>query len=537
MKKFIKLTVFVIMCLVISVWGIAASALDINVTPLDFDMDLLYGRNVLEKMENGEHLVDVYDTLLQGIQTAKTDENGYINITMGVFDLFDIDVTLEEVDFVLLSLRYDNPQLFWWDHDEGTRYSYFLDGEKKIVTSLTIHSLYNTSTDEGKAEFDEAKNSFKEAADNLIKTADIKDGMSEYEISLLLHDAVVKHVDYKAGSVNDHSAYGALIEKQSVCEGYAELYQYLLYLCGIQSHAVTGDAGGPHMWNLVRIDGEYYMSDPTHSEVKDKPNVVSHEYFNVTAEKMRSEGRTFDDNGYELPDCTATKANYYNHYFYNMSNFKVQPNVENAITQLKYNGEARFHYNGSGTYTFDDFYSWAADNDNTIAKYFGLNSWSLGVSALKSEFVMTISGIETIPLPEVANIPNIAAICSDTGITVKPNSAAGDVVICPVVLGTTLSATDIQDILNNTAVEVKELVNGKVVTGSKLDYCDEEAIIAVKGDIDLDGELSVFDANIAQKGDSSFTAGYELQKMVSDIDGNEITDATDAQAIIDQIVS
>ncbi len=537
MKKFIKSAVFVIMCLGILMWGIATSALNINVTPLPFDMNLLYGRNALAGMENGEELVAVYDTLLQGIQTAVTDEDGYINISFEYLGFFDIEVTSEELDVVLLPLRYDNPQLFWCDNNRGIGYSYYLNGEDKIVVSVAIPCLYNTSTDQGKAALEKAKVDFEEAAEQFIVDAGVRDGMSEYKISLLLHDAVVKHVEYEAGSVNDHNAYGALIEGKSVCEGYAELYQYLLYLCGIQSHAVTGTAGEAHMWNLVRIDGEYYMSDPTW----DDQGVIYHEYLNTTTAKLINEERGIDYNGYDLPDCTATKANYCNYPFYNMNAFKEQPSVENAITQLKYYGEARFCYKGNGKYSSSEFAKWCSDNMNDIILNLtfeeGVTQVSYSYSNLKDEFILKIGGIKKSPLPEIENIPKIAAVCVDTAVTVKPNSVAGDVAICPVVWGNTLSVTDIQELLNNTAVEVTGLKNGNVATGSKLVFDGEEAVIAVKGDVDGDGELTVFDANMAQKGEINFLDGYELQKMASDVDGNDTVDENDAKEIVNRIVS
>ena len=540
MKKFIKSVVFVIMCLGILIGGIATSALNINVTPLPFDMNLLYGRNALAKMENGEELVAVYDTLLQGIQTAVTDENGYINVSFDYLGFFDIEVTSEELDVVLLPLRYDNPQLFWCDNNRDISYSYYLNGEDKIVVSVEIPCLYNTSTAEGKAALEKAKVDFDAAAEEFIVDTGVTKEMSEYEISLRLHDAVVKHVEYKEGSVNDHSAYGALIEGKSVCEGYAELYQYLLYLCGIQSHAVTGTAGEDHMWNLVRIDGEYYMSDPTWDDAGDDSICPTrYGYFNVTTERLDSESRNIDDNGYKLPECTATKDTYANHALYKGRAFTQEPSLQNAITQLKYNGEARFYYIGEGSYTLSDLRAWLNENNQenfrAIANEFGISSVDL--TSKGNEFIIVAQGITTQDLPQIPNIPKIAAICSDTRITVKPNSVAGDVAMCPVESGTPLSTTDIQDLLNNTAVEVKGLVNGKVVTGSKLVFGGEEAVIAVKGDVDGDGELSVFDANIAQKGDSSFAAGDELQRFASDFDGNNVTDENDSQAIINQIVS
>lgn len=546
MKKFIKLVAFTIICTVVSVFALTVSSAEINITELPFEENLLYGRNALKQMDNGKKLVAVYDTLFKEIHTAVTDENGYINISENSFQLLkmlDIIVYKEELETVLLPLRYDNPQLFWWDNSRACDY-FYNDGEDKFITSVKIPSLYNTSTDEGKNIFNEAKTNFESAAREFIAKAGVTEKISEYEISLRLHDAIVKHVEYAYDLKGDniYNAYGALIDGKAVCEGYAELYQYLLYLCGIQSHAVTGTADGQnHMWNLVKIDDEYYMSDPTWDDpIGNNTDRIYHEYLNVTEEKLISEGRKFEDIGYELPKCTATKANYYNHYFYNMSNFKEQPSVKNAITQLKYYGEARFHYNGNGTYTYSEFKDWCRTNIGTIINEItfkqSATQKSYSCIGLKNEYILTVTDVDTIELPVIENIPKIAAVCVDTAVTVKIGSVAGAVAVCPVVSGTTLSATDIQELLNNTAVDVKSLVEGNIATGSKLVLEDEEAVIAVKGDVDGDGILTVFDANMAQKGDIDFKSSY-VQKTAADLDGNDTVDTKDAQDIVNQIVS
>ena len=57
-----------------------------------------------------------------------------------------------------------------------------------------------------------------------------------------------------------------------VCEGYSKAFQHLCDLTEfksnrIHSFIVTGDAGGPHMWNLVRMDdGNTYLVDVTWSD-------------------------------------------------------------------------------------------------------------------------------------------------------------------------------------------------------------------------------------------------------------------------------
>ena len=58
------------------------------------------------------------------------------------------------------------------------------------------------------------------------------------------------------------SAYGALVEKKAVCQGYAEAFQLLMSLAGIDYKTVSGSTRRQgdenHSWNLVKLPGEDY---------------------------------------------------------------------------------------------------------------------------------------------------------------------------------------------------------------------------------------------------------------------------------------
>ncbi len=63
-------------------------------------------------------------------------------------------------------------------------------------------------------------------------------------------------------------------ETNVVCEGYSKAFQYLCDLSTfanttLESFLVTGYAGGPHMWNIVSIDGRNYLVDVTNSDPDD----------------------------------------------------------------------------------------------------------------------------------------------------------------------------------------------------------------------------------------------------------------------------
>lgn len=60
-----------------------------------------------------------------------------------------------------------------------------------------------------------------------------------------------------------YTAYGALVQKLAVSEGYAMAYKQLCDLVGIECRVVQGRrAGEQHFWNIIGISGDYYHVDP-----------------------------------------------------------------------------------------------------------------------------------------------------------------------------------------------------------------------------------------------------------------------------------
>ena len=100
------------------------------------------------------------------------------------------------------------------------------------------------------------------------------DGKTTYEKILTVHDWICSNVSYDYENLNDssyllkHSAYAALMNRTSVCQGYANLFYRMMLELGIDCRYISGmsDNGssvGRHGWNIVRIDGKYYNIDCT----------------------------------------------------------------------------------------------------------------------------------------------------------------------------------------------------------------------------------------------------------------------------------
>lgn len=65
---------------------------------------------------------------------------------------------------------------------------------------------------------------------------------------------------------NDYTTYGVMIEKNGVCQSYANSYQLLSTMAGLQSIVVTGELnGGPHAWNKIKLGSTWVNVDVTNN--------------------------------------------------------------------------------------------------------------------------------------------------------------------------------------------------------------------------------------------------------------------------------
>ncbi|SEM87919.1 Transglutaminase-like superfamily protein [Paenisporosarcina quisquiliarum] len=157
--------------------------------------------------------------------------------------------------------------------------------------------------------------------DRIIKE-NIRKGMSDLDKVKSIHDYLVLSVAYDydnflKNNVSDDSyeAYGALINKIAVCDGYTKSMALILNKVGVQTIQVTGIAnGGNHSWNMVKIDGQYYHVDTTWDDpVPNKPGSVHYNYFLKNTKQLKV-NHQWDETTY--PVATSSKFN----YFHNMNN-------------------------------------------------------------------------------------------------------------------------------------------------------------------------------------------------------------------------
>ena len=126
--------------------------------------------------------------------------------------------------------------------------------------------------------------SVNKTAKSVLKKLKVKN-MSDVAKVKTIHDYVVKLVTYD-NSLKDHSAYGGLSASKhsTVCQGYALIMYKLLTDAGVPCHYVTGNAGGPHAWNIVKIKGKWYYLDATWDDPSD---TTVYDYFLVGSKTLK----------------------------------------------------------------------------------------------------------------------------------------------------------------------------------------------------------------------------------------------------------
>ena len=115
----------------------------------------------------------------------------------------------------------------------------------------------------------------------LMPTLDLE-GKTEYKKVRARYDYITSHVTYDYDRLEDpdyylkYTAYAALVNGTSVCQGYATLFYRLALEAGVDARLIYGDGGGGlHSWNIAGILGEYYLLDATwDAGMADRKSVV-----------------------------------------------------------------------------------------------------------------------------------------------------------------------------------------------------------------------------------------------------------------------
>jgi len=195
-------------------------------------------------------------------------------------------IPVGEIDTVYQGFLYDHPEMFWL----GQTYSYrFCGSDENGETADAVAVIPIPETAEELAHLNEE---FAASADRILEKIGEQD--SDEELARSVYDLLAGETEYTGEAMYDeamrmqHTAYGAIVDKRAVCDGFALAYRYLLSLKGIPCLVVPGvSEGNPHTWNIAEWDGHWHEADLTwDASLK---NESGSRYFDLTTVEMQKD--------------------------------------------------------------------------------------------------------------------------------------------------------------------------------------------------------------------------------------------------------
>ncbi len=327
--------------------------------------DDYYGYNLLKKEADGALLTQLYKHFVESVER--------MDATIKL-DSISTSLSLPTVKKVWNYYQLDYPQHFWVDN--GFDYSTL---SEHVTEIQPIYSMTVAERDKAKVEFDAVVKSL---------LSKISGSWGEYKRELAVHDALCDRVTYRDDGKTSHNAYGALVNKVAVCEGYAEAFQYLMYQVGTQCLGVFGTAGKlPHKWNIVYIDGVYYDVDVTWDDpiVNGGAELVAHTYFNLSDAILFRDHNENDERNYPLPPCNSMDENYYVMQGVWMHDFS-----EEAIAKaIQSHGETVEIY--LDEHTTNEFATWLQEHWKTIREMAQTEYRGYRLAAVSNTVTLTLT--------------------------------------------------------------------------------------------------------------------------------------------------
>ncbi len=325
-------------------------------------------RAQLEKIETSygyQSLNDVQRLLYESISQQATEFD-----TSNI--VFEYNLSKRETTHTIVAFLNDHPEVFWVDYD-------FLYGAyDSSLGYMTVGLEYICSVDD----VDAMKSTLDGVVDEIVSSAP---NGTDYEIEKYINDYLVENCEYNDDAAdaaangesigNEHNAYGALVEKTAVCDGFSEAFQLLCNKCGIECVMIMGIGDEvSHAWNAVRLDGNWTYVDVTWNENISAKSGFNYMYLNRPIEFIERLHQIFDlytdftDEEYEsvedilntfVPECTDTT------YDYMLNNCSTLTGLDNAesdglidnLAKCIENKEKSFAFEISDTLDYDSTYN------------------------------------------------------------------------------------------------------------------------------------------------------------------------------------
>lgn len=166
---------------------------------------------------------------------------------------------------------YDNPDMFYISPNKM-----YLNIETTTRGNKTTYNVYLNSGNlsnyyadgfTSEAQINNAISQIQQVKNEITQNA----SGNAYEDIKMVHDYLVDNLKYDStlSKSNIYDLYGALVNKECVCEGYARAFKYLMDDLKIPCVIIVGTATNSqgqtenHAWNYVQLNGNWYAVDTT----------------------------------------------------------------------------------------------------------------------------------------------------------------------------------------------------------------------------------------------------------------------------------
>lgn len=194
-------------------------------------------------------------------------------------------------------------------HQLSDNYGLYTD-ENGYVTGLEMQ--YSRNKERGQAELVKLNRKI----DEIYKNAS---SLSDFDKLKYFHDYIIRNCTYDTQSKDIYSAFGCLMNGKAVCEGYSKAFAMLCSKAGIPCINIMGDANDEngnvqsHMWNMVKLDNDWYHFDVTWDDPKNifDSDYIRYDYFNVSDDMIRSDHKATTNAYMQYPKALKTDRNYF----------------------------------------------------------------------------------------------------------------------------------------------------------------------------------------------------------------------------------
>ena len=256
-----------------------------------------------------------------GFKHLSSQEQQAYQVMLKAFSLMASSVNCSQINSsvdlskVLNTVLGDNPSVVYFDKTK-------IDVEKSILEKQIFFTGVHS-----KLEAEKMNVSLEETTNEIVSLVKSKAASNnEYSLLINLYEILQKNIRYdkeelqanaKGISNNpaSHNAYGAIINKLAVCDGFSSAFSLLAQKLGFQCMLVVGRSAysattlQEHAWNIIKLQNKHYHIDLTWDARKyNEFSEFSYAYFAVTDEEI---SYNHNWNKSTTPVCSYDDLSYY----------------------------------------------------------------------------------------------------------------------------------------------------------------------------------------------------------------------------------